>query len=74
MPSSEGVPQQGVDPLAPIEQAAGWIASTTVHVLLGLFIGMVAARILRQRQVRWSWAACAVGPITLCLLYTSRCV
>ena len=64
MASSEAFPEHGVDPLAPIEEAVGWIASTTVHVLLGLVIGMIAARTLRRRQLRWSWAACGLVFLT----------
>ncbi len=62
---SETLTQRGVDPLAPLEEAVGWVATATAHVLIGLLIGMIAARILRTRQVRWSWAACGLGFLTL---------
>ncbi len=65
MPSSEAFPQQGVHPLAPIEQAGGWLVSTAVHVALGLLLGVVVARILRRGHLRWSWAAWGLGLLTL---------
>jgi type IV secretory pathway TraG/TraD family ATPase VirD4 len=49
--------EAGVDPLAPLEQLAHWLTSTTIHVVLGLSIGALAARMLRGRHLHWSWAA-----------------
>jgi type IV secretory pathway TraG/TraD family ATPase VirD4 len=50
--------ESGIDPLAPLEQLAHWLESTTIHVLLGLAIAAIAARQMRSRHLHWSWAAC----------------
>jgi hypothetical protein len=70
MPSSNQTPEpganplageSGVDPLAPLQQIFHWLTSTTVHVALGLAIGVIAARMLRTRHLHWSWAACGLA-------------
>ena len=48
-----------VDPLVPLEQLMQWLLGTAVDVLLGLAVGLVAARLMRSRHVHWSWAAVA---------------
>ena len=66
MPSSNLTPEPGVDPLAPLVQLAHWLLSTTIHVALGLSIGMIAARLMRSRHLHWSWAA-AVAALAVLL-------
>ena len=61
MLSSNSAHEPGVDPLAPLEQLAHWSMVTTIHVVLGLLIGMIAARLMRSRHLHWSWAAAAVA-------------
>lgn len=61
MLSSNSVGEPGVDPLAPLKQLAHWSMVTTIHVVLGLLMGMIAARLMRSRHLHWSWAAATVG-------------
>ena len=65
MQSSNPYPETGPNPAAPLEQLGSWLAGTTAHVLLGLAIGMIAARLIRGGRLHWSWAATALGPIML---------
>ncbi len=57
MYSAEPTPSPRVDPLIALQQLAGWLAGAIVHLALGLVLGVVLARILRRRQLHWSWAA-----------------
>jgi hypothetical protein len=57
MRSSNSAPEPQADPLAPLQQLAGWLASTATHVLLGVLLGLVFARVMRSRHLHWSWAA-----------------
>ncbi len=52
-------PEQGVNPLAPLEELFDWLASTTLHVALGVLLGWGVARLMRSRQLSWTWAAAA---------------
>jgi type IV secretory pathway TraG/TraD family ATPase VirD4 len=61
MPSSEAFPEQAVDPLAPVEAAGSWLVAAATHILLGLLIGTVIARVLRSRHLHWSWSACSLA-------------
>jgi conjugal transfer pilus assembly protein TraD len=54
-----------VDPLAPLEHVVGWIGSTTLHVLIGIVLGAIAARVLRHYHLRWTWSACAFGLVAI---------
>ncbi len=49
--------QGSADLLAPVGQLIHLLVSATVDVVLGLLIGMIAARLLRARALHWSWAA-----------------
>jgi hypothetical protein len=60
MRSSNSAPEPQADPLAPLQQLADWLASTTTHLLLGLLIGLLVARVMRSRHLHWSWAAAAL--------------
>jgi hypothetical protein len=53
------------NPLEPIEQLLHWLTSTTIHLAIGLVIGLIAARAMRSRHLRWTWAATALGGIVL---------
>jgi TraM recognition site of TraD and TraG/Type IV secretion-system coupling protein DNA-binding domain len=65
MLSLSSTAEPGVYPLAPLEQLGHWFMVTTIHVVLGLSIGMIAARLLRSRHLHWSWAAAAVVLVVL---------
>jgi hypothetical protein len=65
MPSSNPFTERGIDPLAPIEQLAHWVADGAFHGLLGLIAGVIAARFMRARHLHWSWAATALVLIVL---------
>ena len=52
-------PGQGINPLAPLEEMLDWLASTTLHVALGVLLGWGVARLMRSRQLSWTWAAAA---------------
>ena len=55
----------GIDPLAPIEHLLQWTAATAVHVALGLLLGLLAARMMRNRHLHWSWAAVGLAFVVL---------
>ncbi len=65
MQSSTYTTEPAANPLAPLAELAGWLASTTLHVALGLLAGMLAARAMRARHLRWTWAAAALAPVAL---------
>jgi hypothetical protein len=52
-------PEGGAGPLAPLGELVAWIVGTTLHVALGLMLGWGVARLMRSRQLSWSWAAVA---------------
>jgi Type IV secretion-system coupling protein DNA-binding domain len=54
-----------VDPLAPIEQLIQWIAGATVHLALGLLLGLLAARLMRRWCLHWSWGAVGLAAVVL---------
>lgn len=65
MPSSPYTSEPAVNPLAPVTELASWLASSTLHVTAGFLAGMVVARVMRQRHLRWTWAALALVPVVL---------
>jgi hypothetical protein len=65
MLSSNPIPEPGVDPLAPLEQLVHWLLGTTIQIVLGLAIGMIAARLMRSRHLHWTWAATAAAVAVL---------
>ena len=58
-------PEPSVNPLAPVEQLARAFAQAAVDVVLGLAIGMLAARLMRSRHLHWSWAAGSLAIVVL---------
>jgi Type IV secretion-system coupling protein DNA-binding domain len=54
-----------IDPLAPVEQLIEWFMGTTVHVVLGVVIGLIAAWAMRRAHLHWSWAAGACAFVFL---------
>jgi conjugal transfer pilus assembly protein TraD len=63
MPEANAFPQPEADPLLPLRELAHWLVGTTVHVALGLVLGMVAARLMRRRSLHWSWAGAVLALI-----------
>jgi hypothetical protein len=55
--------EAAASPDAPIGQLARWVLETTFHCVLGLVVGMAVARMLRSRELHWSWAATSVVPL-----------
>jgi type IV secretory pathway TraG/TraD family ATPase VirD4 len=65
MPSPESPHTQLVDPLAPVAHLAGGVAHVAVEVALGWVIGTALAVLMRQAQLRWSWAATGLVIVVL---------
>jgi hypothetical protein len=65
MSSSEYTYQSPVDPLTPVEQLAGWFTVATIHVAVGLVLGLVAVHALRGWHLRWTWAAAGLIVVAL---------
>ena len=65
MPSSEYKDEPAVNPLAPVEQFIHWLTTTTIHLAIGLAIGLIAATVMRGRHLRWTWAAGALVLVVL---------
>jgi hypothetical protein len=52
-------PVGGANPLAPLGALVGWLVGTTLHVALGILLGWGVARLMRSRQLNWTWAGVA---------------
>lgn len=46
-----------VDPAASVDELLGSLFSAGLHGILGIALGMLAARAMRSRHLHWSWAA-----------------
>jgi hypothetical protein len=64
-PSHETALNGQTDPLAPLEHLVQWLAGATLHVALGVLIGLLGARAMRRWHLHWSWAACALAFVLL---------
>jgi type IV secretory pathway TraG/TraD family ATPase VirD4 len=51
---------EGSNPFAPMEALLSWLTSTTLHVALGVLLGFGVARLMRYRQLNWTWAVVAL--------------
>ncbi|HEY3828324.1 MAG TPA: type IV secretory system conjugative DNA transfer family protein [Solirubrobacteraceae bacterium] len=56
---------QGVDPLAPLEGLIQWVIGTTVHIAIGLSLGLLAARLMRRWHLHWSWGTVVLASVVL---------
>lgn len=65
MSRSEYIQEPPADPLAPVEQLLNWLFTTTIHLTIGLAVGLVAARVMRGRHLRWTWAVTALAVVVL---------
>ena len=59
MSPNYSTPESGVDPFTLFIQGISWLMSTTLHVALGVLLGWGVARLMRSRQLNWTWAAVA---------------
>jgi Type IV secretion-system coupling protein DNA-binding domain len=60
MPShaySEGL----LDPAGSVDELVSWLLATGVDCILGLALGIIAARVMRATHLHWSWAAAALA-------------
>jgi hypothetical protein len=64
MPASQYTNETPVNPLQPLSELVGWLCSTTVHIAIGVALGLFAVRVMRRHHLRWTWAACAL-PVAL---------
>jgi hypothetical protein len=64
-PSNETTLNHETDPLAPVEHFVQWLVGAAAHVVLGVLLGLLAARVMRQRHLHWSWAAFAFAFVLL---------
>ena len=51
---------RAIDPLAAPEQGLRWLIATVAHLMFGLAIGLLAARVMRRRHLHWTWAVGAL--------------
>lgn len=65
MPSSEYTYQTPMNPLAPAEHLIGLLVTVTIHLTVGIAIGLIAAQAMRSRHLRWTWAATALLAVAL---------
>jgi hypothetical protein len=62
---SESTNQTSLDPLAPLAEMLAWLTSTTLHLLIGIAVGLVLASVMRHRHLRWTWSASALPLLVL---------
>lgn len=53
------------NPLEPLTELVGWLTSATLHVAVGVVVGLVATRAMRRHRLRWTWAASALAFLLL---------
>ncbi len=61
MPSSSYATEPPINPLEPLAEMVGWLTSITLHVAIGVLLGLLIARVMRRRHLRWTWAASATA-------------
>ncbi len=64
-PANENTLNRETEPLAPLEHLFQWLVGTTVHVAVGVLLGLLAARLMRRWHLHWSWAAGAFALVLL---------
>jgi hypothetical protein len=64
MPSN-AFPENPVDPVSAIDELLSWLLSTSVHCVVGIVLGLLAARAMRSRHLHWSWAAGALALVAI---------
>jgi hypothetical protein len=68
MPSSNTHIEPEVDLHASVAHLAHWLTGAATACVLGLILGSLAARMMRSRDLHWSWAA---GCLALVVLFGS---
>jgi conjugal transfer pilus assembly protein TraD len=53
------------DPSAALRHVAQWVVGTTWHVVIGVLLGLLVARLMRRWHLHWSWAAGAFAVVVL---------
>ncbi len=51
--------------MAPAEHLIGLLVAFTIHLTVGIAIGLIAAHAMRSRHLRWTWAATAFLVVVL---------
>ena len=64
-PPNETNLNRELDPLASLEHVCQWVVGTTLHVVIGLLLGLLVARLMRRWHLHWSWAAGAFALVVL---------
>ena len=65
MPSSNEVTEQQVDPLTPLQELLHGVTGSLLHLMLGLVLGVIAARVMRREHLHWSWAGISLAIVLL---------
>jgi type IV secretory pathway TraG/TraD family ATPase VirD4 len=65
MPPFEPTSNHLVDPLAPMSELLAWLTSVTVHIVLGVALGLLLAQLMQHHRVRWTWAASSAVVLTI---------
>src|ERR1700677_4678767 len=65
MPSKYVFPEGEADPQWLLDQLVHWLATATLHILAGVVLGMISARLMRGGHLHWSWAAAALALVLL---------
>jgi hypothetical protein len=64
-PTNETTLNRETDPLAPLEHLAQRLLGASAHLALGVLLGLLVARAMRDRHLHWSWAAVAFALVLL---------
>src|ERR1700722_7363075 len=59
MQSPQYANEAAVNPPEPPAELFSWLTSPTLHLAIGVILGLLAARVMRQRHVRWTWSSVA---------------
>lgn len=65
MNTSTIIPDSGVESLAPLDDLLRWLLGAGEHLLLGLALGWLALRALREMRLRWTWAPIGAAVVLL---------
>ena len=52
-------------PLEPLAELLDWLTSTTLHIAIGIILGLAVVRLMRQCHLRWTWAASVLGVVVV---------
>ncbi len=60
MSASQYTNEAPANPLQPLSELVGWLCLTTVHIAIGVALGLFVVRVMRRCHLRWTWATCAI--------------